>query len=143
MAFISAKRVAMSSHLQCLKRIGRTLIPVVLMLGVAAPVCAQASASASTPTPQSAKNDQKSDPATVKNENSQLSSATAPIDARQAKIEEDTRKLFQLSAELRAEVAKTYKESLSLTVLKKAEEIERLAKTLKVLMNKEATASRH
>ncbi len=40
---------------------------------------------------------------------------------RQAKIEADTKKLYQLSAELRAEVAKTYKESLSVRVLEKAQ----------------------
>jgi hypothetical protein len=43
---------------------------------------------------------------------------------------------------LRAEVAKTYKESLSLTVLKKAEEVEKLARSLKALMNQEAAAAR-
>ena len=62
---------------------------------------------------------------------------------RQAQIEADTKKLFQLSAELRAEVGKTYKESLSLTVLKKAEQVEKLAKSLKVEMNQEAAASKH
>ena len=46
-----------------------------------------------------------------------------------------------VSAELRAEVAKTYKESLSLTVLKKAQEIEKLARSLKVRMNQEAAAA--
>lgn len=61
---------------------------------------------------------------------------------RQAEIEADTKKLYQLSAELRAEVARTYKESLSLKVLKKAEEVEALAKSLRILMNQEA-AARH
>ena len=62
---------------------------------------------------------------------------------RQAEIEANTKKLYQLSAELRAEVAKTYKESLSLTVLKKAQEVEKLAKILKAEMNQEAAASKH
>ena len=66
----------------------------------------------------------------------------SPEQLRWAQIEVDTKKLYQLSAELRAEVAKTYKESLSLTVLKKAEEVEMLAKSLRVLMSKEA-ASKH
>jgi hypothetical protein len=39
-------------------------------------------------------------------------------------------------------VAKTYKESLSLTVLKKAQEIEKLAKSLKAEMNQEAAAAK-
>ena len=62
----------------------------------------------------------------------------SPEQLRQTQIEADTKELYRLSAELRAEVAKTYKESLSVTVLKKAEEIEMLAKSLKVLMSKEA-----
>ena len=74
---------------------------------------------------------------------SQPSTPATPEEMRQAQIEADTKKLFQLSAELRAEVGKTYKESLSLTVLKKAEQVEKLAKSLKVEMNQEAAASKH
>jgi hypothetical protein len=59
---------------------------------------------------------------------------------RQAEIEADTKKLYQLSIELRAEVARTYKESLSVTVLKKAEGVEKLAKSLRILMSKEAAS---
>ena len=70
------------------------------------------------------------------------SPALTPQQQRQAQIEADTKKLYQLSAELRAEVAKTYKESLSLTVLKKAQQVETLAKNLKNLMTQEAAARR-
>jgi hypothetical protein len=70
------------------------------------------------------------------------SPADTPQQQRQSQIEADTRKLYQLAAELRAEVAKTYKESLSMAVLKKAEEVERLAKSLKVLMSQEAASRR-
>ena len=70
------------------------------------------------------------------------SAPVTPREIRQEKIKADTKKLYQLSAELRAEVAKTYKESLSLSVLRKAEEIEKLARGLKALMNQEAAASR-
>jgi hypothetical protein len=73
----------------------------------------------------------------------ELSPTATPEELRQAQIEADTKKLYQLSAELRAEVAKTYKESLSLTVLKKAEEVEKVARNLKVLMDQEAAAARH
>ena len=65
-----------------------------------------------------------------------------PEEIRLERIKSDTQKLYQLSAELRAEVAKTYKETLSLTVLRKAEEIEKLARSLKALMNQEASAKR-
>jgi hypothetical protein len=72
--------------------------------------------------------------------NSENPPAASAEQLRQAEIEADTKKLYQLSAELRAEVGKTYKESLSLTVLKKAEEVEKLAKGLKILMMKEAAS---
>lgn len=70
----------------------------------------------------------------------QVSPGATTEEMRQAQIEDDTKKLYELSAELRAEVAKTYKESLSITVLKKAEEIEKLSRNLKVLLNQEAAA---
>jgi hypothetical protein len=73
----------------------------------------------------------------------QLPRSATREEMRQAQIEADTKRLYQLSAELRAEVAKTYKESLSLTVLKKAEEIEKLARSLKVRINQEAAAARN
>ena len=65
-----------------------------------------------------------------------------PEDVHQARIKADTKKLYQLSLELRTEVGKTYKESLSLTVLKKAEELEKLAKVLKSEMNREAATQK-
>jgi hypothetical protein len=70
----------------------------------------------------------------------QVSSAATTEEMRQAQIEDDTKKLYQLSAELRAEVAKTYKETLSIAVLKKAEEIEKLSRSLKALLSQEAAA---
>jgi hypothetical protein len=66
-----------------------------------------------------------------------------PEELRQAQIEADTKKLYQLSAELRAEVGKTYKQSLSVTVLKKAQELEKLAKSLKAQMKQEAAAAKN
>jgi hypothetical protein len=63
--------------------------------------------------------------------------ATAAVaDPRQAQIVADTQKLVKLSQELKAEVAKSNKDTLSLTVIKKAEEVEKLAKTLKEELNK-------
>ena len=73
----------------------------------------------------------------------ELSPPGTPEELRQAQIEADTKKLYQLSAELRAEVAKTYKESLSVTVLKKAQELEKLAKSLKAEMNQQVAAAKH
>ena len=57
-----------------------------------------------------------------------------PAEARQAQIIADTNKLLQLSQELKAEVAKSTKDTLSLAVVKKADEVEKLAKSLKERM---------
>ena len=62
--------------------------------------------------------------------------ASAPVDPRQAQLAADAQKLVQLSQELKAEVAKSSKDTLSLTVVKKAEEVEKLAKALKEEMNR-------
>lgn len=85
---------------------------------------------------------QKSNQLPTSDPKSQTSAPVTLEEIREAKIEADTKRLFQLSAELRAEVAKTYKESLSMNVLRKAEEIEKLARSLKTLMNQEAAAGR-
>ena len=47
------------------------------------------------------------------------------------KLKEDTEKLVQLSGELKEYVSKANEHTLSLDVIKKAEEIERLAKSVK------------
>ena len=103
-----------------------------------------------------APNPTPAEPSPKVSDSSQESKQPAPVDTaavpsspassnelRQAQIEADTKRLYQLAADLRAEVARTYKDSLSLSVIKKAEELEKLAKNLKALMNKEAAATRH
>ena len=57
-------------------------------------------------------------------------------------VQADTKKLYQLAFELRTEVGKTYKQSLSLDVLRKAQELEKLAKTLKSEMDHDASAKK-
>lgn len=57
-----------------------------------------------------------------------------PAEARQAQLLADTQKLYQLTQELKAEVAKSNKDTLSIAVIKKAEEVEKLAKSLKEKM---------
>jgi hypothetical protein len=61
----------------------------------------------------------------------------SPEEARQAQFVADSQKLYQLAQELKAEVAKSDKNTLSIAVTKKAEEIEKLAKSLKDRMRKE------
>jgi hypothetical protein len=55
----------------------------------------------------------------------------SPKELREAQIAADTQRLVQLAEELKAEVAKSSKDTLSLQVLKKATEIEKLARSLK------------
>jgi hypothetical protein len=62
-----------------------------------------------------------------------------PEEVRETPIEADTRKLHLLAAELRVEVGKTYKQSVSVIALKKAAEVEKLAKSLKQEMKEAAT----
>jgi hypothetical protein len=64
----------------------------------------------------------------------------SPEESQQARIEADTKKVYQLALELRSEVGRTYKQSLSLAVLKKAGELEKLAGKLKSEMDHEASA---
>ena len=54
--------------------------------------------------------------------------------ARQAAIKKDTDKLLQLATELKKSVDKSNEHTLSLDVVKKAEEIEKLAKSVKEKM---------
>ncbi len=58
----------------------------------------------------------------------------SPKDLRKAQIAADTEKLYQMAQELKAEVAKSNKDILSIAVVKKADEIEKLAKSLKERM---------
>lgn len=60
--------------------------------------------------------------------------ATPPITERQKKLAADTDKLLALAKELKEEVDKTNKNVLSVQVVKKAEEIEKLARNMKVEM---------
>jgi hypothetical protein len=60
-----------------------------------------------------------------------------PSDARKAQILEDTNRLYRMAEELKAEVAKSNKDILSVAVVKKADEIEKLAKSLKDRMRNE------
>lgn len=53
---------------------------------------------------------------------------------RQKQLMADTEKLFQLAQQLRDEVAKSNKDQLSIPVVKKSEEIEKLAKSVKEKM---------
>ena len=55
----------------------------------------------------------------------------SPAEKRRADLVADTEKLYQLTQELKAEVARSNKDTLSVSVVKKAQEVERLAKSIK------------
>jgi hypothetical protein len=93
------------------------------------------SGTSSQPQSQPPVTDKKPDDAA--NAKSPANQALSPEQARQAQYVADSQKLYQLAQELKAEVAKTNKNTLSITVTKKAEEIEKLAKSLKDRMRKE------
>jgi hypothetical protein len=132
----------MARLLQNPRQILVTLLLALVAAVVAAPMHSQSPTANSVSEPKPAASPQESAPTPEVAPKTEDSPALSPEQQRQARIEADTKKLYQLSAELRAEVAKTYKESLSLTVLKKAQEVETLAKSLKVLMSQEAAARR-
>ena len=52
-------------------------------------------------------------------------------DERQKRLVADTAKLYELAGELKEQVGKSDKDTLSVDVVKKAEEIERLARSVK------------
>lgn len=58
----------------------------------------------------------------------------AEADDRQKKIAADTAKLLELATELKTDVDKTSKDQMSLDVIRKADEIEKLAHDLKLRM---------
>ena len=89
---------------------------------------------ASSPTTQQQTDEKTDDASKAKPATNQ---AMTPEEARQAQFVADSQKLYQLAQELKAEVAKSDKNTLSIAVTKKAEEIEKLAKSLKERMRKE------
>jgi hypothetical protein len=54
-----------------------------------------------------------------------------PVQQRKDQIAADSAKLFQLANELKAEMDKSTKDTLSLSVMKKAEEVEKLARKVR------------
>ena len=71
------------------------------------------------------------DPAT---ERMEAQRAKAFNNDRQKRLVEDTQKLLTLATELKSEVDKTNKDMLSISVVRKAAEIERLARSVKERM---------
>jgi type VI protein secretion system component VasF len=67
----------------------------------------------------------------TKSESAPAKAPLTPEEKKRADLLADTEKLYKLSQELKAEVAKSNKDTLSVSVVKKAQEVERLAKSIK------------
>lgn len=120
-------------------------LPIVT-LAIAGPALAQQAApSPPPPVASSSAAPQKQDPPPKPDAAQDQKPAPAPNskpmtpekEERQAQIVADTKKLYELAEELQAEVAKSNKNTLSLAVVKKAAEVEKLAKSLKERMRPE------
>ena len=70
----------------------------------------------------------------INGEQARKQSLEAANAARKKQIAEDSAKLLKLATDLKTEVDKTNKDTLSLNVIRKADEIERLARTVKEKM---------
>lgn len=71
---------------------------------------------------------QRQDPSEIEAQHKMVTQANKE---RQASLKKDTDQLYKLATELKTSVDKTSEYTLSLEVIKKAEEIERLAKNVK------------
>ena len=70
----------------------------------------------------------------MRDENEKKQDFAAANTERKKQIAEDSAKLLKLATDLKAEVDKTSKDTLSLAVIRKADEIERLAHSVKEKM---------
>jgi hypothetical protein len=116
-----------------------------LMLVVLATLARAQSAAAQSPAPAQQQNSPTTAPSSAQKPADPDSKAgdaaslkpMSPKEAREAQIVADTNKLYELAQELQAEVAKSGKNTLSLAVVKKAAEVEKLARSLKERMKSE------
>jgi len=124
-------------------RLGRLAGLAVLLVVSASPVWTQTAGAPSqsaidrqTPSPPAASPAPKPQNQPAKADAAEKK-AMSPEEARQAQLVADTNRLYQLAQELQAAVAKSNKNMLSLAVVRKAAEVEKLAKSLKDRMRSE------
>jgi len=107
----------------------RVLLILGLALGLANAGTAQSNGGANPAKDTPAAGDQKNSATPAQTQ--QKSTPLTPAEQKRADLVADTEKLYQLTQELKAEVAKSNKDTLSVSVVKKAQEVERLAKSIK------------
>lgn len=87
---------------------------------------------------------QKTSASPSKSEDAKSQSAAAPLTPEQAQLQAQIEKLYQLAQDLKAAVAKSNKDTLSIDVIKKADAVEKAAKSLKDQMkSSQQTADHH
>jgi hypothetical protein len=111
--------------------LGTSLLVDVSAYGLHPPAQAQPSRIPRFPTPQEAPKTGPEDEARQKLEHDQAKKAN---EDRHAAVKRDTDKLLQLSTELKTYVDRTNENTLSLDVIRKAEEIEKLAHSVREKM---------
>jgi hypothetical protein len=104
-----------------------TVMALWLVLGLSAGSQTQQSNTGTNKTPAGTGQKDSGVPPQTQPTNKTLS----PAEQKRAELLADTEKLYQLTQELKAEVAKSNKDTLSVSVVKKAQEVERLAKSIK------------
>lgn len=98
------------------------VISLGLLLGLGSVASAQQPDRSSEGTPHST---------AVPSETEKTKPPLTPEEKKRAELRADTEKLYRLTQELKVEVDKSNKDTLSVSVIKKAQEIERLAKSIK------------
>jgi len=98
------------------------VISLGLLLGFRSAAPAQQADRPSESTPHSS---------TAPSETEKTKPPLTPEEKKRADLRADTEKLYRLTQELKVEVDKSNKDTLSVSVIKKAQEIERLAKSIK------------
>lgn len=79
-----------------------------------------------------------------KNSDAKPPSSATPLTPEQAQLQAQVDKLYQLAEDLKAAVAKSNKDTLSIDVIKKADAVEKAAKGLNDQMkNSQQTANHH
>lgn len=110
------------------------ILATVCLVGRIEPLCAQ---TASNPDPPKSEVSAIESAGMSKHKTQEAARYSPPLAAketRDARIFADTQQLIELAEELKAEVAKSTKDTLSLGVIKKASEVEKQAHSLKEQM---------
>lgn len=120
---------------------GSTALTSMLLLVLSAGAAAQTKTD--QPSPAVVSQTATSAPKTTESKSQAPSSATQ-LTPQQAQLQAEIEKLYQLAQDLKAAVAKSNKDTLSIDVIKKADAVEKAAKGLKDQMkNPQQTTSSH